>query len=91
MTYKEFITELAERNGITVKEAQQLVDCLTETMADTLDEGDTITIQGFGNYEVKKKMERIIINPTTKQRQLIPPKLAVAFKPSNVLKEKIKK
>lgn len=91
MTYKEFITELAERNGITVKEAQQLVDCLTETMADTLDEGDTITIQGFGNYEVKKKMERIIINPTTKQRQLIPPKLAVAFKPSNVLKDKIKK
>lgn len=91
MTYKEFITELAERNGITVKEAQQLVDCLTETMADTLDEGDTITIQGFGNYEVKKKMERIIVNPTTKQRQLIPPKLAVAFKPSNVLKEKIKK
>ena len=91
MTNKEFITELAERNGITAKEAQQLVDCLTETMADTLDEGDTITIQGFGNYEVKKKMERIIVNPTTKQRQLIPPKLAVAFKPSNVLKDKIKK
>ena len=91
MTHKEFITELAERNNITAKETQQLVDCLTETMADTLDEGDTITIQGFGNYEVKKKMERIIVNPTTKQRQLIPPKLAVAFKPSNVLKDKIKK
>lgn len=91
MTNKEFITTLSERNGITAKEAQRLVDCLTETMADTLDEGDTITIQGFGNYEVKKKMERIIVNPTTKQRQLIPPKLAVAFKPSNVLKDKIKK
>lgn len=91
MTHKEFINALAEQNGISAKEAQRLTDTLVEVMADTLDEGDTITIQGFGNYEVKKKMERIIVNPNTKQRQLIPPKLAVAFKPSPVLKDKIKK
>lgn len=91
MTNKDFIKALSERNDISAKEAQSLVDALTETMADTLDDGDTITIQGFGNFEVKKKLERIIVNPTTKQRQLIPPKLAVAFKPSNVLKDKINK
>lgn len=91
MTNKEFITALAERNNISAKEAQMLVETMTDIMGTNLSEGDTITIQGFGNYEVKKKMERIIVNPTTKQRQLIPPKLAVAFKPSNVLKDKIKK
>lgn len=91
MTNKDFIKALSERNDISAKEAQSLVDALTETMADTLDDGDTITIQGFGNFEVKKKLERIIVNPTTKQRQLIPPKLAIAFKPSNVLKDKINK
>lgn len=91
MTNKEFITALAERNNISAKEAQKLVETMTDIMGTNLSEGDTITIQGFGNYEVKKKMERIIVNPTTKQRQLIPPKLAVAFKPSNVLKDKIKK
>lgn len=91
MTHKEFINTLAEQNTISAKEAQKFADTLIEIMADTLDDGDTIAIQGFGNYEVKKKLERIIVNPSTKQRQLIPPKLAVAFKPSPVLKDKIKK
>ncbi len=91
MTSKEFISVLAERNEITPRETQQLIESLSEVMADVLNEGDMITIQGFGNFETKKKMERIIVNPSTKQRQLIPPKLTVSFKPSSVLKEKIKK
>lgn len=91
MTSKEFISVLSERNEITPRETQQLIESLSEVMADVLNEGDMITIQGFGNFETKKKMERIIVNPSTKQRQLIPPKLTVSFKPSSVLKEKIKK
>ncbi|MGN1244462.1 MAG: HU family DNA-binding protein, partial [Alloprevotella sp.] len=50
----------------------------------------TLAIQGFGSFEVKKKMERIVVNPATKQRKLIPPKLVMGFKPSAVLKEKLK-
>ena len=91
MNNKEFITELARRTDSTAKDTQQTVERPTEVMADILDEGDVITIQGFGNFETKKKMERIIVNPATKQRQLIPPKITVSFKPSAVLKDKIKK
>lgn len=91
MTNKEFINVLSARNSISAKEAQQMVEKLMETIADHLDAGDTVSIQGFGNFDIKKKMERVIVNPSTKQRQLIPPKLAIAFKPSTVLKDKIKK
>lgn len=91
MTNKDFINTLAERNGLTPQDAQRLTEALINTMGDSLSEGDSITIQGFGSFDVKKKMERIIVNPNTKQRQLIPPKLTVAFKPSNVLKDKFKK
>lgn len=91
MTNKDFINALAERNNITAKEAQSLVENLAAVMGESLSEGDSISVQGFGNFEVKKKLERIIVNPSTKQRQLIPPKLSVAFKPSNVLKDKINK
>lgn len=91
MNNKEFITELARRSDLNAKETQQLVERLTEVMADILNEGDVITIQGFGNFETKKKTERVIVNPSTKQRQLIPPKLTASFKPSTVLKDKIKK
>ncbi|EXY65380.1 HU family DNA-binding protein, partial [Bacteroides fragilis] len=45
---------------------------------------------GFGTFEVKKKAERIVINPVTKLRLLVPPKLVLAFKPSPILKDKFK-
>ena len=59
-------------------------------MTQELQEGKLIAIQGFGSFEVKKKMERISVNPTTQQRMLIPPKLVLSYKPSTNLKEKFK-
>ena len=41
-------------------------------------------------FEIKKKLERISVNPVTKQRLLVPPKLVLTFRPSNVLKDKFK-
>ena len=30
---------------------------------------------------MKKRMERVVVNPTTKKRQLVPPKLVLGFRP----------
>lgn len=89
MNNKEFVTALSARCDTAPKETKQLIETLVNVIADALDEGSAISIQGFGTFEVKKKNERIIVNPITRQRQLVPPKLAVAFKPSNTLKEKV--
>ena len=59
-------------------------------MTQELQDGNTVAIQGFGTFEVKKKLERISINPLTQQRMLIPPKLVLTYKPSVTLKEKFK-
>ena len=59
-------------------------------MVQELEEGNVIAIQGFGSFEVKKKAERISINPASKQRMLVPPKLVLSYKPSNTLKDKFK-
>jgi nucleoid DNA-binding protein len=40
---------------------------------------------------VKKKLERIVVNPSTKQRMMVPPKLVLSFKPSSAVKDKFKK
>ncbi len=89
MNSKEFFAEVAARAELTPKEAQTMANTLALTIADNLNEGDTFSVQGFGNFEVKKKMERIMVNPTTKQRHFVPPKLAISFKTSNVLKDKL--
>ena len=89
MINKEFLSELSKRSGYTNKETAQLVSSVLNIMTQELQEGNSIALQGIGTFEVKKKAERITFNPGTKQRMLIPPKLVLSYKPSNVLKEKI--
>lgn len=90
MNNKEFTSELSEKLGYTIKDTSELINSLLSDIAQELEDGNTISIQGFGSFEVKKKAERISINPSTKQRMLIPPKLVLSYKPSNTLKDKFK-
>ena len=52
--------------------------------------GENIVMTGFGTFEVKKRLERIIVSPSTGQRMLVPPKLVLGFKPVTTLKERLK-
>lgn len=90
MNNKEFTSELSDRLGYSMKDTTDLISSLLSEMTLELQEGKLITIQGFGTFEVRKKAERISINPTTKQRMLVPPKLVLSFRPSNVMKDKFK-
>ena len=74
-----------------MKDTSELVASLLADMTRQLEEGNIISIQGFGTFEVKKKAERISVNPTTKQRMLVPPKLVLTYKPSTLLMKKFKK
>ena len=90
MNIKEFISELSRRFVYTNKDTTQLVSSVISIMTQQLQDGNTVAIQGFGTFEVRKKLERISINPATQQRMLIPPKLVLTYKPSAILKEKFK-
>ena len=90
MNNKEFTSELAERLGYTIKDTSELMNSLLSSMTQELEEGNVIAIQGFGSFEVEKKAERISINPASKQRMLVPPKLVLSYRPSNTLKDKFK-
>ena len=90
MNNKDFITELAEKTGYSAEEAQRMVDIVVETMADRFQEGDVVLIPNFGSFEIKRKMERIMVNHSTGQRMLVPPKLVLNFKPNSNWKERVK-
>jgi DNA-binding protein HU-beta/integration host factor subunit alpha len=90
MNNKDFITELAEKTGYSAEEAQRMVDIVVETMADRFQEGDVVLIPNFGSFEIKRKMQRIMVNPSTGQRMLVPPKLVLNFKPYSNWKERVK-
>lgn len=90
MNNKEFTSELSKRLGYTLKDTSELMSSLLSVMTQQLEDGNVIAVQGFGTFEVKKKLERISVSPTSKQRMLVPPKLVLTYKPSVALKEKFK-
>jgi DNA-binding protein HU-beta/integration host factor subunit alpha len=86
---KEFIAELARRTKSNTKETQQRMNFLIKEITEHLCNDDMISISNFGTFETKKRLERVLVSPTTGQRMLVPPKMVVGFKQSNVLKSKI--
>lgn len=90
MNNKEFIAELAHRTKSSTKEAQQKMNAIVQEITERLCDEDSIMISNFGTFETKKRLERVLVSPTTGQRMLVPPKIVVGFKQSNTLKSKIK-
>jgi len=90
MNNKEYISELARRTGNNIANTQKMVDTLVEAMGERFLDGDTVQMPDFGLFEVKKKMERIMVNPSTGQRMLVPPKLVLGFKPTPTWKDHLK-
>lgn len=91
MNNKEFIAELSRLSGYTQTDTQKLVNTVIDTMSQTLEKGDTVSVSNFGTFEVKKRLERIVVNPASKQRMLVPPKLIINFRPTAFIKDKLKK
>lgn len=90
MNNKSFIAALSQRLGYTQDDTQKMVNTIIDSMNASFQRGDVLSIPKFGTFEVKKRMERILINPGTKQRMLVPPKLVLNFKPIAAIKEKLK-
>ena len=90
MNKQELVANVAEQASLTKKDAEKAVNAVFETVKSALAEGDKIQLIGFGTFEVKKRMERVVVNPSTGLRMLVPPKLVLAFKPNASVKEKLK-
>lgn len=51
---------------------------------------DSVAVPGFGVFESRKRLERVNVHPATGRRMLLPPKIVIGFKPSAILKQKLK-
>ncbi|SET04357.1 HU family DNA-binding protein [Prevotella sp. kh1p2] len=90
MNNKEFLAELASKCGYTQQDTQKLVRTVIEEMGARFEDGDALSVPAFGSFEVKKRLERIVVNPSTGRRMLVPPKLVLNFKPATAIKEELK-
>lgn len=91
MTNQELIATLAKRLEWTQRQTSEILEATISIINTNLEENNSINIQGFGLFETKKKGERISVNPVSKQRFLIPPKISLSFRPGQTIKETLKK
>lgn len=90
MDIKKIIDAVAERAELPKDDTAKLLNSFIRVVSDSLSEGDSINIPSMGVFESKLRTERYAIHPSTGKRILVPPKLSVIFKPSNLLKQKIR-
>ena len=91
MNKTELIAAVAEKTGLTKKDAERVVSATFETITATIKAGEKVSISGFGIFEVKAREARIGRNPRTKEEIKIPATKLPAFKASKTLKDLIAK
>ena len=91
MTNKELIAELSKRLDWTQNQTASVLEDAVSILNTNLANSNSINIQGFGLFETKRRQERVSVNPVSKQRFVVPPKITPAFRPGQVVKDKLKK
>lgn len=90
MDYKTFIDTLGKRVNASKEETAEMVASLSDVITACALDGDIVSFPGFGNFEPKKRNERVSVHPSTGKRMLLPPKITLSFKPSTLLKQKVR-
>lgn len=90
MNKTELITAMAEKAEISKKDAEKALTAFINVVADTLVDGDKISITGFGTFEVVERAERQGRNPATGETITIAASKSPKFKAGKALKDAVK-
>ena len=90
MDTKTLLNTVAEKIGRSPDDVASMVKALGGILADAVKQGDSVSVPGFGTFEPKMRMERVANHPSSGKKILVPPKLSLVFKPSAILKQKVR-
>jgi DNA-binding protein HU-beta len=68
VTKAEFIDQVADRAGLSKKDASDAVDAVLETIGDALKRGSDVVFSGFGKFSVSERSAREGRNPATGEK-----------------------
>ncbi len=91
MNKSELISAVAEKSGLTKKDAEKAVVSMLDTIVDAVAAGDKIQIVGFGTFEQRSRNERKGCDPRTNAPITIPASKIPAFKAGKAFKDAVDK
>lgn len=86
MNRKELIDALATNTDSTKADADRALSALLDIISDTLKKGESLSLVGFGSFEVRKRAARTGRNPKTGEELKIKASKVPAFKAGATLK-----
>lgn len=89
MNKTELVAAVAEKAGLSRKDAEAAVKAFTDTIAEALKDGDKVQIVGFGTFEVSERAAREGRNPHTGEAMKIAASKAPKFKAGKALKNAV--
>lgn len=89
MNKSELIAKVAEKAGITKKDAEKAVAGIFASVQEALVAGDKVQVIGFGTFEVRERAARTGRNPQSGEEIKISAAKSPAFKPGKALKDAV--
>src|SRR5438105_48713 len=75
--------------GLNKREAKEIVELFFEEIRKSLENGESVKLSGFGNFNLRDKKERPGRNPKTGVEIPITPRRVVTFRAGNKLKIRV--
>ena len=89
MNKAEFIESVADAAELSKADAGRAVDAMIAAITKTLKKGDSVTLVGFGTFDVRKRGARTGRNPRTGEEIQIKASMNPAFKAGKALKDAV--
>ena len=90
MTKQEFIQRVAQKSGLSNRDAGKAVDAFMESVTETLKAGDSVNFTGFGKFSPASRAAREGVNPRTGDRVQIAATTVPKFTAGSQLKAALK-
>jgi DNA-binding protein HU-beta len=89
LTKAEFVDQVAERAGLSKKDAGEAVDAALATIEDALRRGSDVVFSGFGKFSVSHRAAREGRNPATGEKIQISASRVPKFSAGAALKKAV--
>ena len=90
MTKQDFVQKVAQKAGLTNRDAAKAVDAFLESVTDALKSGDSVNFTGFGKFSTSQRAARMGVNPRTGEKVQIAAATVPKFSAGSQLKTAVK-
>ena len=89
MNQGELVDKIAEKSGVTKKQADAILSAALDSIIEAVSDGQKVTLVGFGTFEPRDRKAREGRNPKTGEALTIPATTVPAFSAGKLFKEKV--